>query len=387
MYTLLSERHERETLRAYCQRGGYQSFTRAVQKTPEEIVARIAQAQLTGRGGANYPTAAKWDAVLHGPGPHYLIVNGAEGEPGSYKDRTVMEEVPHRLLEGLLIAAHAIQADEILIYVNDQFATAIESLRSALEELVASDIRTPPVPIDILPENHVYIAGEETALINALMGNPAKPWHKPPYPTERGFRDCPTAVNNVETLAWVSIALADPDEFQAKRPQLFSVTGAVALPGVYEVSRPVTLRELLEEAGGELPNNRWVAALPGGYSMPLVSASDFDVGLSLEALGELGTGLGASLIVVGEHPGVALVAQQILRFFAEESCGKCPVCSRATREFDSLWNQLLADQSVEAANELLRLADKHRKKGICSYLDTAARFAQNAEGWIRWQNA
>jgi NADH-quinone oxidoreductase subunit F len=335
-----------------------------------------------GRGGAGFPTAKKWRLAREAPGDaRYLVVNGAEGEPGSVKDRELMARAPHAVLEGIAIAAYAIGAREVLFYVNDLFTDAVAALRGALKEAQAAGFLE-GTAVTLRPESHVYIAGEETALINALMGEPPKPWHKPPYPTTRGYRGQPTVVNNVETLAAVAVALGRGAAwFREHRPTLFSVSGDVARPGVYEAPLGLPLRELLARAGGPVPGTEWLAALPGGYSLPPLFPEDFDVPLHPEALRARGSGLGASLIAVSTRRTLGAVASQVLEFFARESCGKCPVCVRGTRVLaDQLAPAATRPLTAEEGRELLAAALRFRHKGICSFLDTAAHFAEVSAG-------
>jgi NADH-quinone oxidoreductase subunit F len=348
--------------------------------TPDQVVEAVAAAELHGRGGAGFPTGRKWQSAREAAGEtRYLVVNGAEGEPGSFKDRTVMARAPHAVLEGILIAAYALEARDVLFYLNDLFTDAIAAIRTALAEAGTAGLLG-DVTVRLVPETHVYLAGEETALINVLMGKPAQPWHKPPYPTAAGYRGQPTVVNNVETLACVPLILRHgPEWFRARRPALFSLSGDVERPGVYELPLGTPLRDLIALGGGPVADTELVAVLPGGYSMPPVFPEHLDVALEPEALHAVGSGLGASIIVVSSRRTLGQVAWEVLEFFARESCGKCPVCVKGTRV---MADQLKAAQNgpltPEAGRELLSTALKYRHKGICSFLDTAAHFAEAA---------
>jgi len=366
-----------ESLDAYQKRGGYEGWRRALGMDPDAIMAAVEASELAGRGGAGFPTAVKWRMVREQPGPRYLVVNGAEGEPGSVKDRTLMAKAPHRVLEGILIAARAVGATEVLFYLNDEFKEAERALRAAWTECEAAGLAA--VALKLVPETHVYIAGEETALLNVLMHQPAQPWHKPPYPSQKGYRGQPTAVNNVETLAAVALVLErGPAWFHEHRPMLFSVSGDVRRPGVYERPEGITVRALLEDAGGPPPGQHWIGVLPGGYSMPPLLGHQLDVPLRNRDLNALGTGLGASIIALGSGRSFSHVGYEIMAFFARETCAKCPVCvkgSQALRDgFEPYVDQAPSDEDQAA---LLLLARKYRKKGICSFLDTAARVAES----------
>ncbi len=368
-----------ESLDAYRARGGYAGWERARGLEPARVVAEVEAAGLLGRGGAGFPTGVKWRLTRAAPGgTRYLVVNGAEGEPGSIKDRLLMACAPHAVLEGLLIAAHALEATAVLFYINDEFTAAIAALTQAVAELPAVPGAGPWVDrLTLVPETHVYIAGEETALINVLMHEPAQPWHKPPYPSDRGYRGSPTAVNNVETLAAVAALWQhDASWFQAQRPALFSVSGDVQRPGVYERPLGYRMDRLLADAGGPPAGHTFTAVLPGGYSMAPVFPAQFGVELESAALAALGSGLGASIIAVATNRTLGMVAHDILAFFARESCGKCPVCVKGSKNLaEALEPARSGALSEEQLTAVLALAAKYRKKGICSFLDSAAQVA------------
>jgi NADH-quinone oxidoreductase subunit F len=308
------------------------------------------------------------------------VVNGAEGEPGSYKDRHLMARAPHQVLEGTLLAAQAVDASEILVYINSEFAAAHRALAGAIEALRATGLAGPLVPIRLLPENHVYIAGEETALLAVLMGRPAWPWPKPPYPSERGYADQPTVVNNVETLAHVPVILRrGPAWYREHQPTLFSVTGDVSRPGVFELPLGIPARELVQQAGGPLAGDQVAAVLPGGYSLPWLRADQLDVTLDADALKAAGTGLGASVIVIGARQGLGLAAARVAAFFARETCQTCPICVTGTARLAQLLRPG-ADRALAAgeSTDITAVAAQHRHVGICTLLDTAASMAMTS---------
>ena len=378
MVRILPETTGRESLSAYRERGGYRGLDRARSTTPEDVVAIIEAADLRGRGGAGFPTGQKWRMVMESASPtRYLVVNGAEGEPGSVKDRELMARAPHAVLEGILIAARALGVAEALFYVNDEFRDAVAALEQAIVEAGDAGLLD-GVTVRLVPETHVYIAGEETALLNVLMGHAAQPWHKPPYPTQRGYEGQPTVVNNVETLAVAALILREGAEwFRNHQPALFSLSGDVKRPGVYELPLGTRLTELLALGGGAVDDTQMLAVLPGGYSMPPIFPQDFDVRLEAGALKALGSGLGASIIAVSSRRTLGAVAHDVLAFFARETCGKCPVCVKGT---DLMAQELLTardgDLTQEESEKLLATAMRYRHKGICSFLDTAAHFME-----------
>jgi NADH-quinone oxidoreductase subunit F len=366
-----------ETLESYRARGGYEALRRALTMSGPEIVAEVREAGLTGRGGASFPTATKWEATAQGPAPHYLVVNGAEGEPGSYKDRHLMARAPHQVLEGMLIAARAVDVAEVIVYINREFGPAQRALAEAIRELGDTDLRGALVPIRLRLESHVYVAGEETALLAALMGRPAWPRPKPPYPSERGYHDRPTVVNNVETLAHVPVVLRRGAAwYREHRPTLFSVSGDVVRPGVFELPMGISVSELIEQAGGPRPGDQVEAVLPGGYSLPWLRADQLGLALEPEALAAAGTGLGASIIVIGAQQGLGLAAARMAAFFARETCETCPICVTGTARLAQLLRPAAERplSSAEAA-EVTTLATEHRHRGICALLDTAANMA------------
>lgn len=375
---------EREPLNEYEARNGYAGLRRVLGLDPATALAELAASGLRGRGGAAFPTGEKWRLARDGAVPPVLVVNGAEGEPGSVKDRVVMSLVPHAVLEGILIAAHVLDASVIKFYLNDSFTDAIDAVRQAMVEAIRAGYMGPgglvPVEIDLVPETHVYIAGEETALIHVLMGDPAVPWHKPPYPTQKGYLGRPTVVNNVDTLAQAACVFRiGADTYRSSRPMLFSLSGDVERPGVYEMPLGTPLARLVERAGGLKDGRTFVGVLPGGYSTPMLGHGSWELPLDYDSVREAGSGLGCSIIVISEARATLSVAREVLDFFALESCGRCPTCVRGTRTLAdtfAAWEREGADTiDGERVASLVDTANHLRHKGICSFLDTAAHFA------------
>lgn len=366
-----------ETLGEYQARGGYQALREARTATPEQIITAVRQAGLAGRGGANYPAAAKWEAARAHPGPRYLVINAAEGEPGSYKDRHLLARAPHQVIEGALLAAQVTDAEQIIIYLNSEFAPAADALTGALAELQGSDLASALPPVRIAVENHIYIAGEETALLAVLMGRPAWPWPKPPYPTQSGYLGQPTVVHNPETLAHIPLILRHgPDWYRAHQPALYSLTGDITRPGVYELPLGIPAADLLTAAGGPLPGDHIQALLPGGYSLPPLPATQLHTPLAPAALQAAGTGLGASLIAVGNRTGLGLAAAKIAAFFARETCAQCPICVTGTAQIaQALRPAATRPLTPDQARNITTLATEHQGKGICTLLHTSATIA------------
>ena len=381
---------ERENLHAYESRDGYLGLKRVLTLDPKAVLNELAASGMRGRGGAAFPTAEKWRMAVEADTAPILVVNGAEGEPGSMKDRELMARAPHAVLEGILIASHALGARSVKFYVNDSFQDAVSSLREALKEALTAGYLGPvaPVPceIDLVPETHVYIAGEETALIHVLMGEPAVPWHKPPYPSQKGYLGQPTVVNNVDTLAQVACVFRiGAEAYRVAQPMLFSVSGDVARPGVYEMPLGTPLSQLVERAGGIAGGRAFRGVLPGGYSTPMLGAGAWNLALDYESVKQAGSGLGCSIIVLSDAQPPVRVAREVLTFFALESCGRCPTCVRGTRTLADSFAEWEREGSeaygVERRAALVSTANHLRHKGICSFLDTAAHFAATfAEG-------
>jgi NADH-quinone oxidoreductase subunit F len=300
------------------------------------------------------------------------------------KDRVAMARIPHAVIEGILIAAHAIGASAVKIYVNNLFQDSLAALHAAIAEAADAGLfgilATPPPALEVVAETHVYIAGEETALLNVLMGKPAVPWHKPPYPADRGLMGLPTAVNNVETLVQAAAVLREGAmAYRALTPMLFSVSGDVATPGVHELPLGTPLSSLIAAAGGMRDGQAFQAVLPGGYSTPMLGSAALHLPLDYESVQAAGSGLGCSIIVVGAETSLARVTRDVMEFFAIESCGRCPTCVRGTRSLaDGLAALGPTGPRPEMADALSAQALRLRHKGICSFLDTASHVTEGA---------
>lgn len=333
----------------YLQSGGYRGLRRAVQEmTPQEVIDAVSRSGLRGRGGAGFPTGRKWSMVPRAPGKKYLVCNGHEKEPGTYKDQELMEKDPHRLVEGCLIAAYAIGADTVYIFIHHDFHAAKARLEKAISQAYARGYAGEKVmgtesAVDVhLHVGHEmgrgYICGEETALLEGLEGRKCMPRFKPPYPAVEGLFGKPTNVNNVETLANVPYILAEgPDAFRRfgteKSPgtKIISLSGPVARPGNYEFPLGVPLRRVIEAAGGLKPGRRIKAIIPGGSSVPMLTDIHLDLPLDYESVKAAGSQLGtAGIILIDEAVCVVRAAVIISQFYFEESCGKCTPCREGT---------------------------------------------------------
>jgi NADH-quinone oxidoreductase subunit F len=324
--------------------GGYRALAKALREhTPDEIITLVKTSNLRGRGGAGFPTGMKWSFVpKQARKPKYLCCNADEGEPGTFKDRLIMERDPHQLIEGMAISAYAIGAETAYVYVRGEYVLAIRRLEQAIAEAHAKGyLGTRILGSDFSFVMHIhcgagaYICGEETAMLDSLEGKRAQPRLKPPFPAVEGLYASPTVVNNVETLACVPHIVArgadwfrgiGPDK--SPGPKLYCVSGHVQKPGLYELPMGISLRELVEwHAGGPPPGRKIKAVIPGGVSAPLIPERGLDVGMDFDSLAAAGSMLGsAGVIVIDDTTCMVKVATRIIEFFHHESCGKCTPC-------------------------------------------------------------
>lgn len=355
---LLLQGEGREGLSAYRAGGGD-----APGLAGESLIAAVAAAGLRGRGGAGFPAAIKLRAVRDRPGPRVLVANGEEGEPASIKDRWLMRRRPHLVLDGALRAAEAIGADRAVLYVSDAWAAA--SLDAALAEHGPT-----PLPISVFRVAPGYVAGEETAVVRAIDGGPAKPTDKPPRPFESGVQGRPTLVANVETLANLpSIARGEPAD-----TMLLTITGAVTRPGLYEVPLGLRLGDALDLAA---PRAGMRGILMGGFFAGLLAPRARDLALTHDALRGAGSGLGCgAMIVLGEADCPVAASGDVMAYFARENAGQCGACVKGTAAM-SRAIAALGLGTIEDA-ELAKLqgwSTSLRGRGACGTLDGAAQLA------------
>jgi NADH-quinone oxidoreductase subunit F len=331
-------------LSVYKEHGGFGSLRKAMlDMAPEEITAEVKASGLRGRGGAGFPTGTKWSFIPRDvPGPKYVVINGDEAEPGTTKDRYIMENSPHMLLEGILIACFAIGSHQAWIYLRGEYDGPFRMLTAAIAELREEGIlgdrpfdRDYPLDIQIYRGHGAYICGEETALLESLEGHRAQPRARPPFPAVKGAWGRPTLINNVETLAnlpWiVEHGGAEYAKFglgSAKGTRLVSVSGNVQTPGVYEIELGTSFREVIMELGGGPPPGRRVKAFwPGGSSAPVLPESGLELSTDLDELARAGSmGGSGGVIVMDDSHCIVKAARRLLEFYAHESCGKCTPC-------------------------------------------------------------
>ncbi len=347
------------TLARYEATDGYVALRKALEMGPEAVHNEVKAASLLGRGGAGFPAGVKWGFCPPEVWPRYLVVNGDESEPGTYKDRILMERDPHQLIEGALICAYAVGCAQVFLYVRGEMAHAQERIAAALNEayaagLVGKNIGGTDFSCDVILHwgAGAYIVGEETALIESLEGNRGMPRLKPPYfPAAKGLYMQPTIVNNVETLSnlpWIIRNGADAyTAFGAENSRgtrMFAVSGHVKKPGVYEVEfGTTTFRELIYGVcGGIRGSNSLKAFIPGGASAPWFYEEHLDLPLEAGAVGQAGSMLGSGAIVVMDDTTDAVkAAWRVVRFFARESCGKCTPCREGTSWLEKIMRRML----------------------------------------------
>jgi NADH-quinone oxidoreductase subunit F len=380
------------TLEGYRSRGGYDTARRLLKKsTPEDLVEVLRASGLQGRGGAGFGTGQKW-SFMPGeslPGPRYLVCNADESEPGSFKDRLLLERAPHRLVEGILLAAFAIGAEKTFLYVRGEYAEAIRVLERALEEARAAKVLGAKClgsrfahDIVLVKGAGAYICGEETGLLESLEGKKGMPRSKPPYPAENGAFGRPTTVNNVETLCHVVLILErGADWFRERGTEaspgttLFGVSGHVVRPGLFELPLGTPLDEIIfEHAGGVSDGRKLKAVVPGGLSMAVLPAGQVDVPMANEFLKERGTALGTGgIIVMDDQTCMVRTACVVAHFFREESCGQCTQCREGTGWTHRIVSRI--EQGEGRFEDLAVLEDvcsKMEGQTICAFADAAA---------------
>ena len=332
------------TLEEYRREGGYETFANALKDLqPADVTEKVKKSGIRGRGGAGFPTGMKWTFLpKDSPKPVYLVCNADESEPGTFKDRQIIERDPHLLLEGMALSAYAINSHVAYIYIRGEFAYGYSVLQRAIKEahdagLLGRNILDSDFDLEIyLHQNAgMYICGEETSLLESLEGKRGWPRSKPPFPAIEGAFKCPTIVNNVETLANVPYIVTHGGEAFARigvdkssGTRLFCLSGHVNKPGVYEYAMGITMRELIYEVGGGIPNGRELqAVIPGGVSFPVLTPDEIDVSLDYDSLQQYGSGLGsAGVIVMDDTVDIVDACLNVATFFAHESCGQCTPC-------------------------------------------------------------
>jgi NADH-quinone oxidoreductase subunit F len=386
------------SLDSYRAAGGYEMLRRAVAAGPQGVLRELKDAKLLGRGGAAFPTAVKWEAVATNPvRPHYVVCNADESEPGTFKDRVLMEEDPYALLEALTIMGYACGAEQGYIYIRGEYPAAEARLRHAVDQarvrgFLGGNVMGEGFVFDIEVRRGAgaYIAGEETALINSLEGKRAEPRNKPPFPAQSGLFGQPTAINNVETLLCVleilriggpAFAAIGTDGSSGTR--LFCLSGCVEQPGLYEYEFGVTLRQVIEAAGGVRGGRPLRAVLLGGAAGSFVGPNALDTPLTFEGVREIGATLGSGVVLVlDDGVDLAGLLRRIARFFRDESCGQCVPCRVGTARQEELLGRLTRGAPLGSAERELALLDDigavARDASICGLGQTAVSAAASA---------
>jgi NADH-quinone oxidoreductase subunit F len=369
---------------------GYEGLRKALTQKPNDIIEQVKASGLRGRGGAGFPTGMKWQFVLKDtPKPKYICCNADESEPGTFKDHVLMERNPHLLIEGCAISCYAIGAKVAYIYIRGEFFHVQQILEAEIEKAykagyLGKNILGSGFDCDVSMHRGAgaYEAGEETALIESLEGKRAQPRLKPPFPAVEGLYQCPTAVNNVETLCNVPLILLNGAEWFARLgpeknggPKLYCVSGHVKKPGVYEASMNTTLRELIYDYAGGIRGDRQLKAIiPGGSSVPLLLPDQLDTPASFDAIQKAGSLLGsAGLIVLDDSVCMVWLAMNLLHFYRHESCGKCTPCREGCDWLYKLLLRLERGEGQEKDLDLLfGVANNIVGKTLCAFGDAAA---------------
>lgn len=379
----------RQDLEAYREAGGYEGLARALRDlSPEEVIDEIERARLRGRGGAAFPVARKWRlARAAAESERYVIANGGEHEPGSAKDAFLMARYPHAVLEGLLLCGYATGARRGWVYVIEDAQDALESMEAAVAEARAAGLSGEGVlgghfafQVEVVRAPSTYVAGEETAALDAIENGPGKPRAKPPYPGEAGLFRKPTTVNNVETLAHAAVVAriggaryAEIGTAESTGTMLFTLSDQVHRPGVHELPFGATYRELLEEHGGGLRSGRAVRAILPAMSCAFLGAEHLDTPIAHETLRAAGSSPGCGGVrLVEEGEDVVELLLEIARFFAGAQCGQCPPCRMETSQFVHLLEQARAGREPAVLAKAEKLAAFTRGKGRCSLIEMAA---------------
>ncbi|SFM42238.1 NADH-quinone oxidoreductase subunit F [Variovorax sp. OV329] len=382
-------------LAAWLSVGGGEGLAAALRE-PGAVIAQIEQADLRGMGGAGFPTHRKWAPVAAAPdGDKYVICNGNEDEPGTFKDRFLLEHTPHQVIEGALIAAVATRANHVVLYVNPHESRALAVVREAVDQWRQHEHISAieawlgvPLSMSVVPSSGLYIGGEETAVIATVEGGFPFPRRKPPFPAQSGVHGVPTIVNNTETLAHLPGILREGASWYrglglgaASGTKLYSLSGDVLRPGLYELPMGTSLQELVFEHGaGMLQGKEFKAVFTGGPSNTLLTRSDLDVPLDFDSVRQrqsrLGTG---AMIVVSEGTSIVRKVAEYVNFFAQGSCGQCPPCKGGTFQLARVLNRIDTGRGVRA--DLVALANLCQLlpgSGRCGLIDGAATVVQSS---------
>jgi NADH-quinone oxidoreductase subunit F len=367
---------------AYREAGGYASLAKARDMEPSAVLEEVLSANIRGRGGAGFPMGKKASFLAKDTGkPVYLVVNADESEPGTFKDREIMFRVPHRLIEGCLITAHAIGSQNVFVYIRGEYLAEFEVIRAALDQVREASLLG-GVTVVLHRGAGAYICGEETALLESLEGKRGQPRSKPPFPAVQGLYASPSLINNVETIATVPkiIELGGGEYAKLGVPnstgtRVFSLSGNVVRGGNYELPLGTSLRELIYDIGGGIPDGRELKAIiPGGSSVPVLTAEHVDSLLDFDSMAALKTFLGSgAVIVIDDRCCMVQLGLRVAQFYMHESCGKCTPCREGTRWMVQILEKIEDGRAEhEDLDLLLSVCDRILGKCLCPLGDAAA---------------
>ena len=380
------------TLASYRASGGYKLWEKTVTgggHKPQEIIDAVKAAGLRGMGGAGFPTGVKWGFLpKDNPKPRYLVINADEGEPGTFKDRYIMERDPHMFIEGCMLSCFAINSHCCYIYVRGEFAFQVARMEAAIAEardagLLGKNIKGTGFDLEMYVHRGAgaYICGEETGLIESLEGKKGQPRLKPPFPAVVGVFGCPTIVNNVETIAHVvPILEMGPEAWKAlgvngaSGTKLYGISGHINKPGVYELPMGVTVRELIEVGGGVRDGKPLKAVIPGGASCPILTADEIDAVMDFDAIKKAGTMLGtACAVVMDQDTCMVRALWRLLKFYAHESCGQCTPCREGTHWLAKMLGRIENGEGRQEDLDIIdEIANNIMGNTICALGDAAA---------------
>ncbi|MBP6507326.1 MAG: NADH-quinone oxidoreductase subunit L [Opitutaceae bacterium] len=383
------------TLDAYQKQGGYAALAKALTGSPEEVLAAVEKSGLRGRGGAGFPTGRKWRAVASQPaGVKYVVANADEGDAGAYIDRYLMEDDPHSLIEGMILAGYAVGAAKGYIYLRIEYPLSGTVLRTALDEARKAGWLGPRVggadfsfELEVYAGHGSYVCGEETSLLRSIEGKRPEVMARPPYPTERGLFDRPTLLNNVETLVnvpWIVTrggeAYAELGFSKSRGTKAISLNSLFNRPGLYEVEFGVTVRHIIEELGGGLRGGGTLrGVIIGGPIIGMIPPHLIDTPLGFEELAAIGAGVGhGGVVAFDEHTSIPELVEHVFSFGAYESCGKCTPCRSGSGRIEELFTNALAGDATKAdLQECRELVTALKLASLCGHGTGLARFAES----------
>jgi len=378
------------TIGSYLSSGGYSALRKALGMAPGEVTDAVKKSGLRGRGGAGFPAGIKWNFIPpDSKKPVYLCCNADESEPGSFKDREILEKDPHQMIEGIIIACYAIRSHKAYIYIRGEMPYGAKRIQQAIEEAyehgyLGKNILLSGFDLDmrLYIGAGAYICGEETGLLESIEGKKGEPRPKPPFPAQVGLFGCPTIVNNVETLACVPHIINNGADWFASigtprntGTKIFGLSGHVNKPGLYELPLGINLLELIEEYGGGIPEGRKIKAVsPGGSSSAVFSADELDIAMDFDTVAAAGSMLGtAGVTVMDETVSMIKVAQNLAHFYRDESCGQCVQCREGTWWLEKILREIDEGKgSIEHLDIILDACSQMRGTTICALADGCA---------------